>query len=685
MSAKDGMNQYLDLFFEEADEQLEILESETLKLETDQSQERLQKIFRAAHTIKGSSRAMGFENFADLTHNMENVLDLLRQDKLTVDTEIADALLNGVDALKEMRSVIASSGTDGVECKHLIAQLEKVSKQESKQPKKAKPKKQTKKSTLKLTKEQLDQIHSAAKSGVIYQIDFILAEDCTMKYPRVFITLQTIEELGKVLFTLPGEKELEDEKFDRKVVVIIESNEQIDEIENELNKIGELESIKIRIFEENCEASEDSSAKTSDIQSDPLSAQTQTTGQIDSSESAKKAETNQTVRVNVSRLDSIMNLVGELVIDRTRISQIGTELSQNYDNPNIHALSETVTHIARITSDLQDQIMKTRMMPIENVFNRYPRVVRDLAQKLKKDVTLEINGKDTELDRSVIEAISDPLLHIIRNSLDHGLETPEERKKTDKPKSGTITLDAMHQENYIVIQVTDDGKGIDAEKIKQKAVDSGAITAEAASRMTEKEAVQIIFSSGFSTAAEVSDVSGRGVGMDIVKSNIQKLGGMIDVETEAGRGSTFTLRLPLTLAIIRGLLVEVSKQEYIIPLGNIIETIKLDKSEIKYLNNKEVMLLRDRTTPLFRTASYFRTSLTSNSEDQDFLYVVIVGLGDQRVGLIVDRLIGEQEVVIKNLSKACGDIIGIGGATILGNGSVALIMDISELIELDAA
>ena len=321
----------------------------------------------------------------------------------------------------------------------------------------------------------------------------------------------------------------------------------------------------------------------------------------------KKMEASQTVRVEVTRLDELMNLVGELVIDRTRIAEIGSVLSARYDSDsNVEALSETVTHISRITADLQDQLMKARMLPIETVFNRFPRMIRDLAQKMGKEVRLEVIGGETELDRSVIEVIGDPLIHILRNSVDHGLESPEGRAKADKPATGLIELIARHQDNHIVIEIRDDGKGLDLERIRQKAIDSGFATAEAAARMSPKEITNLIFESGLSTAATVSEVSGRGVGMDIVRSNILKLGGLIDVETTPGQGSVFTLRLPLTLAIIRGLLVRVNGMVYVLPLGSVVETLRIDPSEVQTVRQREVVVIRGTTTPLVHMKQVFQ-------------------------------------------------------------------------------
>lgn len=325
--------------------------------------------------------------------------------------------------------------------------------------------------------------------------------------------------------------------------------------------------------------------------------------------------------------------------------------------------------------------MKARMLPIETVFNRFPRVVRDLAQKVGKLVNFELAGGETELDRSVIEVIGDPLLHILRNSLDHGLETPEERKAAGKPETGVVRISARHQENYIVIEITDDGRGINTERVKVKAVENGLLTKDAASRLTEKESLQLIFASGLSTAQQISDISGRGVGMDIVRSNIQKLGGIIDLESTVGVGSKFSLRLPLTLAIIRGLLVKVGGVVYVLPLNSVIETLNISRSEVQTITGKEAVVIRGQTVPLVQLRKVFSSRNFVEGSKEANHYIVIVGLADQRLALVVDSLVGEQEVVIKSLSRYCGDVRGISGATILGNGNVALIVDVNGVFE----
>jgi two-component system chemotaxis sensor kinase CheA len=387
--------------------------------------------------------------------------------------------------------------------------------------------------------------------------------------------------------------------------------------------------------------------------------------------------------VDVSLLDNLMNLVGELVIDRTRLSQIGANIATKASSSEeVESLAETVGHIGRVTSELQEEIMRARMLPIDTVFQRFPRMVRDLSRKLGKKVEMVIEGGETEVDRSVIEGISDPLIHMIRNSVDHGLEpTSDERVAAGKPEMGTVRLTAKHKDNAIWVEIIDDGRGIDADRLRAKAVEKGLMSADAAARLSDRDAQMLIFHSGFSTAKEVTDVSGRGVGMDIVRSNILAMGGLIDLESTVGVGTRFILKLPLTVAIMGGLLSRVSDVDYVMPIGSIIETLAIDAQPITKVGRQPVIILRGQTVPILKLRNLFKVpgSFTKESADN---YVVVVGSAEQKVGLVVDRLLGEQEVVIKSISKYCGELPGLSGATILGNGRVALIVDINSILEV---
>ena len=677
--AELDMSQYLDLFLQEADEQLEILEQETLRLEKDPTQERLQKIFRAAHTLKGSSRAMGFLTFAEVTHEMENLLDLLRGGQLQVTTEIADALLACLDTLSAIKAQIAEGRGDAYEAGELVENLKRLARG-SAPTAEAAPQNA---GADELPAELVQKLTEKTKQGPILRARIRLAPDCLMKFVRAFMAINAVNEGGTLVATHPDGETLEEEKFGDTFELFFRSERPAEDWQKTFQGIGEVAEAEVGPWQ----------PRTADVAQPSVAQQpagvrpeTKPVAKPAGAAAGRKADTGQTVRVDVARLDELMNLVGELVIDRTRVAQIGAVLAAKYDNEeNVEALAETVGHIARITSDLQDQIMKARMLPIETVFNRFPRMVRDLANKVGKEIQLDLEGGDTELDRSVIEAIGDPLLHILRNSVDHGIEPPEDRVKAGKPQTGRILVSARHQENHIVIDIEDDGRGIDVARVKQKAIENGLVSPEAAERLTDKDALQFIFASGLSTAQQVSEVSGRGVGMDIVRSNIQKLGGIIDVESTPGKGTKFSLRLPLTLAIIRGLLVSVGGVVYVIPLGSVVETLLVHRKEVQTVHAREVILIRGVTTPLVRMGEVLGITNRWERKHEDEFFVVIVGIAEQRIGLVVDKLIGEQEVVIKSLSGFVGDVPGVSGATILGDGNVALIADVNGIISCGRA
>lgn len=695
MSAELDMSQYVDLFLQEADEQIEILEQETLKLEEDPTSERLQIIFRAAHTLKGSSRAMGFAGMAELTHEMENVLDQLREDRLLVSTEIADALLQCQDELRQMVVNIREGNGDQADCSALVTQLQGfVNGSSAPAAADAAPAAASgpQEESLPLSPELVDTLKQAAEQSPIRHLRVTLNAECVMKFARAYMVIGVLTEVAELLATVPSVEDLEEEKFNLQFIALFQGGPTDDELLAQLKGISEIDSLVLSPW--SAEAAPELSVVSKEAEAAPVASAAPVAPAAPAAPAVKAPSTDankqaasvsgQTVRVDVTRLDALMNLIGELVIDRTRIAQIGSELGSKFNDPNIDALEETVSHIARITSDLQDQIMKARMMPIETVFNRFPRVVRDLANKLGKDVKLELVGGETELDRSVIEVIGDPLLHILRNSVDHGLEDPDTREQVGKSRQGRVLVKACHQDNHIVIEISDDGRGIDAERIRKKAVEKGLLTKDQAERLTEREALQYIFSSGFSTAAEVSEVSGRGVGMDIVRSNLQRLGGLIDLETEVGKGSRFVLRLPLTLAIIRGLLTKVGEQVIVLPLGSVVETLLVETESIQSVNRNEVIVLRGQTLPLVRLNDMFAIQSREDSTE-DGQYVVVVGLAERRIGLAVDGLVGEKEVVIKSLSRFCGEVPGISGATILGDGNVALIADVNGIVLKESA
>ncbi len=669
MSNGLNMADYLDLFLQETEEQLSILESEIGKLESEPTETRIDAIFRAAHTVKGSSKAMGFSGYAELVHEFENVLYLVRDGSMTVDSEIGELLVRTVDSMVSGKEHIASSGEDYLPEMDLIASLKMLSSgKPSAAPATSKPTQ-----SVVWPAEVIDALHLLPNLDNVYHVKVTLDQTCVMKYVRIFMVMNALNGLGEMLASNPSQDKLEAEQFDFDADFLVALDAKEDEMLESLKAIGEVSGIVATKYEA---ANEASSATKVEAAVEVVKAEG-----VPTAEKAKR-ETNQTIRVDVSLLDDLMNLVGELVIDRTRLSQIGANIAaKSSDFENTDALAETVGHIARVTGELQEQIMRARMLPIDTVFQRFPRMVRDLARKLNKQVALNIEGGETEVDRSVIEGISDPLIHMLRNSLDHGLEDGADRVKAGKPEGGTITLSAQHRDNAIVIELSDDGRGIDPSKLRDKAVEKGIMTKEAADRLTDRDAQMLIFHNGFSTAKEVTDVSGRGVGMDIVRSNIQAMGGLIDLESTPGQGTKFILKLPLTVAIMGGLLARVGTVDYVMPIGSVVETLSLDSVKVQKVGKRSVMLLRGQTVPLMKVVEVFkvRESFVKESAED---YVVVVGSGDQKVGLVVDRLLGEQEVVIKSISKYCGELRGLSGATILGNGKVALIVDVNSLLEV---
>lgn len=681
------MAEFMDVFLDEGREQLALLEANILAMERgDHSQDILQVIFRAAHTLKGSSRAMGFLAIGDLTHEMENVLDDLRHGTLSVGTPIINALLDCLDALGTLVDSVAAAGTDthasGKDIPALVARLTALRAGDTAAPAEAAAPMGAPEA-LRLTEFEETSAADARDAGLSLRVVYVtLSADCLMKSVRVYMVLAALEPLGSVLASRPGEEALEAEEFDQSFAVLLATDRPADALSAALSAISEIDAVAVSEWA--APAAEKSAPAPVET---VLPAETPMPAEM-SAPAPVKVPAAQTIRVDVSRLDSLLNLVGELVIDRSQIEQYGQTLHARYPQEEaVTQLMETAHRIARITSELQDQIMKARMLPIDGVFQRMPRMVRDLAQKTGKEVDFRLSGGETELDRSVLESLGDPLIHLLRNSVDHGIEPPETRLAAGKPAQGSVTLSARHEENHIVIEITDDGGGIDPVKIKAASVRKELLSQADADRMTDKDALSLIFASGFSTAQTLSDISGRGVGMDIVKSNLEKMGGRVLVDSVVGMGSQFTIHLPLTLAIIRALLVTVDGGTYVVPLGSVVEMLRLGSrpGELtpRRVQGHMAVVLRDRTVPLLSLSHLLRGDGQAAAPESILpdAYVVIVGLGETQVGLCVDGLLGEQEVVIKSLGVLLGDIPGLSGATILGNGRVALIVDTAKVVE----
>lgn len=705
------MSQYLDVFLDEGREQLALLEANFLNMERgNHSAEMLQILFRAAHTLKGSSRAMGFLAVGDLTHEMENILDDLRNSKLEVSTPIVNVLLDCLDSLGALIDGIASSGSDtdvpNTDIPTLVSRLSAL--RTGSQPIVTAPVEAVDETlncdtSFPLEEHQQAAVDAAVDSGfTVFQVSITLSADCLMKSVRAWMAFGALESIGSLLASDPSEDKLEAEEFDQTFRFLFATNSTVEIIKSALSNVSEVDNCDIRVIaapivngdaEVVLERAPTPEAvptepliKESIVKAAAVKPEAVETADKDKAPSAGKAVTaTQTIRVEVSRLDTLLNLVGELVIERAQVHQICVELHNRYPrDEEATQLLETTHRIARVTAELQDQIMKTRMLPIDGVFQRMPRMVRDLAQKTEKDIRFEMSGGETELDRTVLESLGDPLIHLLRNSVDHGIESAADRIAAGKPAQGLVTLSARHEENRIVIQITDDGKGMDPNRLKESAIKKGLISESSSSTMSDRDALNLIFYSGFSTAAVLSDISGRGVGMDIVKSNLEKIGGRIVVESWPGKGSQFTVHLPMTLAIVRAILVQSNGGTYALPLGNVVEMLRLGSAEgeieQKTLGSLPIINLRGHTIPLANLADLLATRpvATVPEDIQEEACVVVIGLGERQIGICVDELIGEQEVVIKSMGTLLGDIPGLSGATILGDGKVALIVDVTK-------
>ncbi|GBG56278.1 chemotaxis protein CheA [Sporomusaceae bacterium FL31] len=667
-------NQYMGMFLEESREHLQTLNSCLLELENDpENLSVLDEIFRSAHTIKGMSATMGFTTIAELTHEMENILDLLRKSQLKATHEIVDTVFKCVDTLEQLVENVASGNNSSLDIKPLVERLTMLAKGEPVSS--TEEKKSVESSTLALNETEALMVKTAKGTGMqAFEIQVSLRQGCLLKSARAYMVISALEELGEVIKAIPSTEDLEKEKFDHSFEVLLLTAADSDKIQQAILSISEVESAEVLV----CEGQ--SSTKT-DKTASPVISEILADNQVTKVDKLppqnqavdKKMKSGQSVRVDIDKLDSLLNLVGELVINKTRLEQIGI-------THRLTDLVETIEQMDRVTTDLQAVVMKVRMVPVGQVFNRFPRMVRDLSRDLNKEVNLIIQGEETELDRTVIDEIGDPLVHLLRNAIDHGIETPNERQAKGKNAIGEIRLIARHEGNNVIIIVEDDGKGINPDIIKQKAVDKGLISQSDAEKMDSNDAVRLVFLPGFSTADVVTDVSGRGVGMDAVKNKIESLGGMVDVETKLNEGSKFKIRLPLTLAIIQALLVKVCEEIYAIPLGSIDSTINVTPEDIKTIQNQEVILLRGQIIPIIRLAKLLEVPRDSESSQEE-LFVVIVHMGEHRAGIIVDNLIGQQEIVIKSLGKLLAGIKVIAGATILGNGQVALILDVGALMQ----
>ena len=697
------VSQYLEIFIDETKEHLQSLNEQLLILEKEpENAETVNEIFRAAHTLKGMAGTMGYKRMQNLTHNMENIFSEIRNGKMSVTATIVDLLFKGLDALENYLANISSSGDEGTEeYTDIIAQLDVCLKQglgelpataapaaaatavavEEKKEDTADTSAKEKYKAFKYAEHEKHAMNEAISSGQhAYGITVFIQETCLLKAARAFLVFKTLEGMGTVIKSEPAVQDIEDEKFEFDFSLVLITKENMDTVKKAIQTVSEVDSV----YMSEIKAEEAAVPEVKETVADKKVETTANTAAQAAPEKEQKKQTTQTskpvvnrsVRVDIEKLDDLMNLVSELIIAKNGLVSINN--TDDATRQNNSGFNEQIEYLERITTNLHTSVMKVRMVPLESVVNRFPRMIRDLSKKLDKKMELYISGEDTELDRTVIDEIGDPLLHLLRNAADHGLESNEERARLGKPETGSIILNAFQEGNNVVIEVKDDGAGINAEKIKQKAIAKGTITQEQGDAMADKEIIDLLFRPSFSTAEKISDVSGRGVGLDVVKTKIESLGGDVEVRTTLGQGSNFIIRLPLTLAIIQSLMVELGDEKYAIPLGSIQTIEDVPVSDVKYVQTKEVIHLRGNVIPLIRLTDVLDVESSKSSDEN--LTVVIVTKGDKLAGFVVDNLIGQQEIVIKSIGKYINNSKMISGATILGDGEVALILDVNTLV-----
>jgi two-component system chemotaxis sensor kinase CheA len=695
MSAED-----IKVFLDEAEEQLQVMEGGILRLEKDGSNpELLQEIFRAAHTLKGSSATLGHKKMAEITHAMENVLDKLRKGKLVLSSGVGDTLLACLDVLQAFKEEIATGQESGVTTAEILARLGAIDRapeagsavggEVSPEPAPAAGAIALPVGLPALTAQEEAKLHAASELGQ-QPVWAVLALDRNSPMPavRAFQALVTLGDVGQVVRSWPSQQEVEEDKIGDDLKILAVTAQSLDQVRALLEGVPEVRLTELSSLAGTAAAP--AGAPVGEAAAAVLELPTVHGESPEAGESGDKAGpalaksakgTARTVRVDVDVLDNLMNLVGELVIERTRLNQVLTRLETDRDGEEVtQVMSSALTQIGRMTANLQDEIQRARMLPVDNLFRKFPRMVRDTAQKAGKEIEFVILGQETELDRSVIEEIGDPLMHLLRNAVDHGVEPPMDRLRAGKPSKGTVILEAFHEENHIIISVRDDGRGMDPGKIRQSAVRKGLLSEEAARRMPDAEVINLVWAPGFSTADKVTDISGRGVGLDVVHKNIEKLNGSVEIKSEVGKGTEFRVKLPLTLAIIRSLQVQVLETIYCMPLSSVVETDRIPVTEIQTVRQREVIVKRGDVIPLLRLVEAFGLERPVGYEAPEELFVVIVSVMGKQVGLVVDNLIGEGDVVIKPLGKFIGDVPGISGATIMGDGDVAIILDISSLV-----
>ena len=671
-------------FIEESSEQLEIIEQEILKLEKNSQDEgALEEVFRMAHSLKGSSSLMGFDKMTQLTHALENMLQKIKSKEVRMTTEVVELLFKSLDMIKGMKdSVHDQEEGNSYNPQPLIDKINEFT-NDSESGKKAKKKGEGNCACeIKISKNDKIVIDDAVKKGEqVYIIKIEIEEDAIMKSIKSFLIINNLKGIGEVLRINPENYEvLPDSEFGNTLSLVLLSSEDKEVVKEQIEVVNEIKRAAITNYCEQ-DGSEDEDEKNEGFE-------------LKISDNVKdnydfRQEKRSTIRVDIRKLDKLMSLAGELVIDKERLMQLSTKLRYKYNNDkDVQDLLTAMPHLDFIGDEIQESIMSVRMYTVENVFDRFPRMIRDLAHRSGKEINFTSEGKETELDRSIIEEIIDPIVHILRNAVDHGIETKEERIDKGKSPTGNISLKARQEENHVVIEVIDDGRGVDLEIVKQKAIEKGLASKEKLKNLSQSEILDYLFVPGFSTAQIVSEISGRGVGMDVVKTNIEKLNGIIDISSEKDEGTKVVLKLPLTLAIIQALLIKQGNNKFAVPLTSVIETIRLTKKDIdeqiKHVKDKEMFSWRDAVIPVVRLNRYFDINA---AQEMDKCFAVVLAFSEKRLCFLVEKLIGEQQIVIKSLGeylgkgKIFGDIKGVSGATILGDGSFALILDIPGILK----
>ena len=697
------VSQYLEIFIDESEEHLQTLSDCIMVLEKEpDNKDTINEVFRAAHSLKGMAGTMGFKRMQHLTHDMENVFQEVRSDHIKVTSGMIDLLFKCLDALEGYVDNIKSTSDEGTEDNEVIIKelndfiaktegAEETGNTETSEAKEAAPESTQEEKAgqekIELTNDEKKAIREAESNGQhIYVMTVHIQKDCLLKAARAFLVFKAVEDFGQILVYRPSSQDIEDDKFEFEFSFFLASEESEDKIVAVAKAVSEIEKVdaeEIHLDEyvKEAEAQEEQQAKEATAEQKEAPAEAPKAAEKKAPAANAKKQTNakpvtgRTVRVDIEKLDALMNQVSELIIAKNSLVSISSNESGEYQNQSFH---EQIEYLERITTNLHESVMKVRMVPIESVVNKFPRMIRDLSRKLGKKMELYMTGEDTELDRTVVDQIGDPLQHLLRNSADHGLEDNATRVERGKPEVGSIFLKAFQEGNNVIIEVGDDGNGIDVAAVRDKAVERGVITAEQAENMSQKEIINILFLPSFSMAKKITDISGRGVGLDVVKSNIEALGGDVEVRTQLGEGTTFIVRLPLTLAIIQALMVEIRDEKYAIALGSISNIESIPVNEIKYVQAQEVIHLRGAVIPLIRLDQVL--DMEEKQEEPENLTVVIVKKGDSLAGLVVDNLIGQQEIVIKSLGKYINNNKIISGATILGDGEVALILDVNTLM-----